>query len=42
MSKDLVRELLDKGFKVVDLKCVGTIDIISANELCLEEIVLIP
>lgn len=38
MSKDLVRELLDKGFKVVDLKCVGTIDIISANELCLEEI----
>jgi len=38
VSKDLVRELLDKGFKVVDLKCVGTIDIISANELCLEEI----
>ncbi|RDZ05685.1 hypothetical protein C3744_29380 [Priestia megaterium] len=38
MSKDLVKELLDKGFKVVDLTCVGTIDIISAKELSLEEI----
>ncbi|MBY0199469.1 hypothetical protein H7U05_19445 [Priestia megaterium] len=38
MPKDLVKELLDKGFKVVDLKCVGTINIISAKELYLEEI----
>ncbi|MGG0463243.1 hypothetical protein [Priestia aryabhattai] len=38
MPKDLVKELLDKGFKVVDLTCVGTIDIISAKELSLEEI----
>jgi len=38
MSKDLVEHLLDKGFKVVDLKCVGTINIISAKELYLEEI----
>ncbi|MBV6738119.1 hypothetical protein V7Z92_12150 [Priestia megaterium] len=38
MPKDLVKELLDKGFKVVDLKCVGTINIISAKELSLEEI----
>ncbi|MED4210082.1 hypothetical protein P4662_12510 [Priestia megaterium] len=38
MPKDLVEHLLDKGFKVVDLKCVGTINIISAKELYLEEI----
>ncbi|WP_377520404.1 hypothetical protein [Priestia megaterium] len=38
MPKDLVEHLLDKGFKVVDLKCVGTINIISAKELHLEEI----
>ena len=38
MPKNLVKELLDKGFKVVDLTCVGTIDIISAKELSLEEI----
>jgi len=38
MPKDLVKELLDKGFKVVDLTCVGTINIISAKELSLEEI----
>ncbi|MBQ4869198.1 hypothetical protein IHQ11_22265 [Priestia megaterium] len=38
MPKDLVKELLDKGFKVVDLKCVSTINIISAKELYLEEI----
>ena len=38
MSKDLVEHLLDKGFKVVDLTCVGTINIISAKELSLEEI----
>ena len=37
MPKDLVKELLDKGFKVVDLTCVGTINIISAKELYLEE-----
>ncbi|MED3855565.1 hypothetical protein P4607_30095 [Priestia megaterium] len=38
MPKDLVEHLLDKGFKVVDLKCVGTINIISAKELYLEEV----
>jgi hypothetical protein len=38
VPKNLVKELLDKGFKVVDLKCVGTIDIISAKELYLEEL----
>lgn len=38
MPKDLVKELLDKGFKVVNLKCVGTIDIISAKDLYLEKI----
>ena len=38
MPKDLVEHLLDKGFKVVDLTCVGTINIISAKELYLEEI----
>ncbi|MED4240608.1 hypothetical protein [Priestia megaterium] len=38
MPKDLVEHLLDKGFKVVDLKCVGTINIISVKELYLEEI----
>ena len=38
MPKDIVKELLDKDFKVVDLVCVGTINIISAKELSLEEI----
>ncbi|MFS0621856.1 hypothetical protein [Priestia megaterium] len=38
MPKDLVKELLDKDFKVVDLKCVSTIDIISVKELYLEKI----
>jgi len=38
MPKDIVKELLDKGFKVVDLVCVGTINIISVKELSLEKI----